>query len=234
MIESFLLRAISLLSALLRRIAPTQGMQTALAQLRIERHIRYHHLHGAARLADASGKTGLQLHLGCGPVLKPGWVNIDMFPADGVHTLDLRESIPLPDGSCSLIYSEHFFEHIGYPRNAELLLRDYLRLLQPGGRVSIGVPDGELGLRAYAGDDSQQFFAIAKERWHPDWANTRMEQINYMFRQEEEHKFIYDEETLAGLLTRVGFHQVRRRDFDPSLDSVHRAWGTLYMDAVKP
>ena len=96
------------------------------------------------------------------------------------------------------------------------------------------MPDGELGLRAYAGDDPERFFAVSKERWHPAWANTRMEQINYLFRQDGEHKFIYDEETLAGLMRRVGFTSIRRRGFDLDLDSASRSWGTLYMDATKP
>lgn len=234
MIQNCLLRVLSVCASLLRRQASSEGLRAALDLLRFERHVAYHHARGAARLASLRDPRGLQLHLGCGPVLKPGWINIDMMPADGVYTLDLREPIPLPDGSCAMVYSEHFFEHIGYPHNAELLLRDYLRLLEPGGRVSIGVPDGELGLRAYAGDDPERFFAISKERWHPAWANTRMEQINYLFRQDGEHKFIYDEETLAGLMRRVGFTSIRRRGFDPAIDSASRSWGTLYMDATKP
>lgn len=234
MIRNILLRGLSVFASLLRRQASTEGLRSALDLLRFERQVVHHHARGAARLSALRGQRALKLHLGCGPVVKPGWINIDMMPADGVYTLDLREPIPLPDGCCAMVYSEHFFEHIGYPRNADLLLRDYVRLLQPGGRVSIGVPDGELGLRAYAGDDPERFFSVSKERWHPAWANTRMEQINYLFRQDGEHKFIYDEETLVAALKRAGFTDIRRRDFDPALDSASRSWGTLYVDAIKP
>jgi hypothetical protein len=35
-------------------------------------------------------------------------------------------------------------------------------------------------------------------------------------------------------LERAGFVKVRRRDFDPELDSEERSLGTLYVDAYKP
>ncbi len=189
---------------------------------------------GRAQLRLLQDGRSFKLNLGCGPNIKEKWINIDMQEGPSVYELDLRKSLPLPDGSCSIIYSEHFFEHIEYPRPAEDLLRDYARLLQPGGMLSIGVPDGEIALRAYAGDDNQDFFNVSKERWHPSWANTRMEQINYMFRQDGEHRFIYDEETLLGSIRRAGFVEARRRAFDPQLDTVSRAWGTLYVEARRP
>ena len=61
-----------------------------------------------------SNATGLQLHFGCGANVKPGFVNIDLSNAADL-TLDLREQLPFADGSCSLVYSEHFLEHIEYP-----------------------------------------------------------------------------------------------------------------------
>ena len=61
-----------------------------------------------------------------------------------------------------------------------------------------------------------------------------MEDINFPFRQGEEHNFAYDFETLRYILEKSGFVQVKRRDFDPSLDSRDRELGTLYVDAIKP
>jgi hypothetical protein len=70
--------------------------------------------------------------------------------------------------------------------------------------------------------------------WHPDWRDTPMHQVNYLFRQGHEHKYAYDGETLALILERAGFVRVNRRDFDPALDSESRRIGTLYMKARRP
>lgn len=227
-----------LLIALVRRIRMkpvTAAYLLALDNLMTEQEFMQRHTDGRVRLSHLQADRSLRLNLGCGPNIMKGWLNIDMSGVmSDVFELDLREAIPLPDNSCSMIYSEHFFEHIGYPQQAESLLSDYFRLLQPGGILSIGVPDGELGLRAYAGDDPECFFTVCKERWHPEWANTRMEQINYMFRQDGEHCFIYDEETLLELIKRAGFSEPSRRPFNPQLDSASRAWGTLYVEARRP
>ena len=60
-----------------------------------------------------------------------------------------------------------------------------------------------------------------------------MEQINYLFHQDGEHKFIYDYETMEKALERTGFTSVRRRPYDPELDSSERAWGSLRVDGRK-
>jgi hypothetical protein len=61
-----------------------------------------------------------------------------------------------------------------------------------------------------------------------------MHLVNYSFRQGSEHKYAYDFETLARVLTEAGIIKVRRREFDPDLDSVDRRDGTLYVDGCKP
>jgi len=67
-----------------------------------------------------------------------------------------------------------------------------------------------------------------------------MECVNY---QGREHKFGYDFDTLKRALELVGFVAVRRRDFDPTLDSETSRYSldtdvnkctTLYVDAFKP
>jgi predicted SAM-dependent methyltransferase len=212
----------------------TAGLRDAKNRMLAELGIFRRHRESCRTLRrEFADRQNLRLHLGCGPKVKAGWVNLDLHPAAD-HFLDLREPLPFADGSCEAVYSEHFFEHIGYPEPARTLLADYFRVLQPGGRLSIGVPDGALALRAYGGSDPEHYFQISKERWHPAWAQTPMEQINYLFRQDGEHRFIYDERTLGEAMQKAGFHKVARRAFDPALDSEERSWGSLYMDGWKP
>ena len=147
--------------------------------------------------------------------------------------LDLREPFPFTDSSVAVIYSEHFFEHLTYPGEVGHLLRESLRVLQPGGLFSVGVPDTEPTLKAYVHGDVESF-RVCRERWHPSWCDTPMHQVNYHFRQGTEHKYAYDFETLARILETAGFSAIARRAFDPSLDCEARRDGTLYVDAKKP
>jgi predicted SAM-dependent methyltransferase len=184
-----------------------------------------------ARRLSADGE--LKINLGCGPNIKPGWVNIDLWQPGGLH-LDIREPLPFHDNSASLIYSEHVFEHLSYPAEAQRLLRESYRVLKAGGIFSVGVPDTEFALRSYVNAE-EEFFAVShKMGWHPAWCNTRMHQINYHFRQGAEHQYAYDYETLAQVLHEAGFSGIHQRPFDPSLDAEYRRWGTIYVDAEKP
>jgi hypothetical protein len=53
-------------------------------------------------------------------------------------------------------------------------------------------------------------------------------------RQNGEHRWIYDEETMRLLLESVGFVEIQRREFDPELDQELRRFGSMYMQCRKP
>jgi predicted SAM-dependent methyltransferase len=108
-------------------------------------------------------------------------------------------------------------------------------VLRPGGLIHLSVPDTEWPLIDYAkGDDAAYFRACIENSWHPTDCSTRIEHINYHFRQDDEHRFAYDEETLGKALEAAGFRDVKRVSFDPSIDSKHREIGSLFMSARKP
>lgn len=62
---------------------------------------------------------------------------------------------------------------------------------------------------------------------------SEFDHINYHFRQEMEHKYAWDEDTLARTLRQFWFNDLTRREFDPALDTESRNVGTLYMKASK-
>jgi predicted SAM-dependent methyltransferase len=190
------------------------------------------HRIGVLRARRFWKRSGLQLHVGCGPNIKPGWVNIDLKKTADLR-LDIREALPFRDGSCAVIYSEHFLEHICYPEPVSAFLRECRRILQPGGVFSVVVPDVDLVLRSYVNGGSEEYYA-AQRRWHPQWYTTQMEHVNYNFRQDGEHKYCYDFETLRRLLERCGFERIQRRAFDPTLDSGDRIVGSMYVQCRKP
>jgi len=145
----------------------------------------------------------------------------------------MREAIPFRGNSAAIIYSEHFLEHLDYPEPAKRFLEECHRIFKPGGIFSVGVPDTEWPLQAYAGPDDKNYFAWSKENCLPEWCQTRIDDINYHFRQDGEHRFAYDFETLHLALMEAGFSNIKQRSFDANLDTESRRIGTLYVEAVK-
>ena len=209
----------------------TAGFRKAIGHLSEEFGIQLRHL-ASLRRVNRYTRGHLKLNVGCGPNLKHGWVNIDLSGHADLH-LDLREPLPFNDESVTTIYSEHFFEHLEYPGQALNFLKESLRVLQAGGLFSVGVPDTEWPIRSYA-DGDEEYFHIARQRWHPEWCNTRMHNLNYHFRQGQEHQYAYDFETLSQIIREVGFISIVKRAFNPNLDDERRRLGTLYLDAKKP
>jgi predicted SAM-dependent methyltransferase len=214
---------------------PHPGLWRALYDLYRELSGLRRHRKGVRDARKYANAKALKLNVGCGSNFKTGWINID-YSGNADLQLDMREPIPLPSGSVQMIYSEHFFEHLDYPEAAKHFLSESFRVLEPGGTFSVGVPDTLWPLLDYANVGDGRYFQTAKaERWHPEWCKTRMEHINFHFRQGTEHRFAYDFETMEQALKEAGFVEIRQREFDPDLDSKSRGeLGTLYVNAMKP
>jgi len=152
--------------------------------------------------------SGLKVNLGCGPLGRSGWVNVDGYPIDGtVLGLDLRNALPFKDGVARHIHCEHFLEHLEFDQALRLLGECY-RILQPGGSMRLILPDGGKYLRAYVERD-EPFFARVKNIGNPSRAlGTPMEIINQSFRMGGAHRFAWDEETLRCYLKESGFVDV--------------------------
>jgi len=97
--------------------------------------------------SEIAQRDEIWLNLGgrgnCHP--RPGYENyiaVDLEPATEGWTVkhDLRQPIPLPDGSVSRILTEDFVEHVRPEEISRLLLECY-RLLKPGGHMRIACPD---------------------------------------------------------------------------------------------
>ena len=218
--------------ALWRRRTPAE--EAALRLWMTEREIAWHHRRGLRQIQEHSWLRPARINLGSGNVRKDGFLNIDVFPGGDV-TLDLRLGLPFESNCCEMVFSEHFFEHVEYPEPISLLMRECHRVLAPGGTLRFSVPDTEWPLNDYSQGSDASYFAACKERaWHPADCTTRLEHINYHFRQGNEHRFAYDEETARKLLENVGFEKIARDCFDPRLDAEHRRIGSLFLSARKP
>jgi predicted SAM-dependent methyltransferase len=208
------------------------GLRMSIRNFLQEIRIFYKHRRGIRQTKQFIGIKHLKLHIGCGENIKDGWINIDLSAKAEIN-LDMREPLPFVDNSCAIIYSEHFLEHLDYPESAVSFLQECFRVLEVGGIFNCVVPDTEWPLQEYCGLVNRGYFSLSKEKWHPPWCVTEMEQINYHFRQGSEHRFAYDYNTLSIVLKGVGFKEIVRREFNSDLDSVDREIGSLYVVAKK-
>jgi len=107
----------STIESFLKGLLPI-GLYKAIRLLGKEVTLYRYHRAGVKKARVYADRNGLRLNIGCGPNYKEGWVNIDLSSKADL-SLDVRERIPLPDGSAMIIYSEHFFEHLDYPDDAK-------------------------------------------------------------------------------------------------------------------
>jgi predicted SAM-dependent methyltransferase len=177
----------------------------------------------------------IYINIGCGSRPLPGWINLDAARGDKIDVVwDLRRGLPFPDGSCAAIFGEHVIEHI--PKaDAELLLRECRRVLQPGGVVRLSTPDAGKFLRAYVND--REFLADPR---FPDSADTPMDRVNMMMREYGQHLWVYDVESLCLALHKAGFNSTLEQEFGEStyprmqgIDSEERAFESFYVEAIK-
>jgi aspartate beta-hydroxylase len=179
------------------------------------------------RLGLAADARGLKLHLGCGGHALDGWVNLDVHPAP--LCWNVQWGLPFVAGAATHVFVSHLFEHLFFPHDAMAFLVELKRVMAPGGRVRIVVPDVAQLIDAYQRGD-REFFA--KRSAH--WTNARGDgpllaqflnyagagpDPGYLF---EAHKFGYDFDTLAALLKEAGFEGIVRSSYMASADPALR------------
>ena len=180
-----------------------------LQEIRAETHLsfaRFRARFGPSRMRSARRLrrlTGVKLHYGCGSRILPGWVNVDGWNAPGIdYVCDLRQPLPLSDNSCHVIFTEHVFEHIDTQFRSRVL-REFHRLLEPGGTVRIVVPDCGAYAEAYVRKDIVWFQQV-----FPGTADLA-EGVNCVF-GDHFHRFIDDFESLQHALRDAGFTRIQQ------------------------
>jgi len=101
----------------------------------------------------------LLLDLGSGrgelvkPVVSEGKVIcLDIDPAVEPDIVGDVQWVPLADGSVDVAFASHVLEHIAWPR-AVTVLKEWVRVLVPGGQLHIVVPDMEWAAERIIGWD---------------------------------------------------------------------------------
>jgi len=178
-----------------------------------------------------------RLHLGCGKNYLPpseGWINHDLFSSLQADIYADMAALPFEKNTFDLVYAGHVAEHCH--RRAVLATFAHWRdILKPGGTLRIAVPNFAACVEWYneTGDLTSILGLLYAGQNHP----------------KNNHYIIFDKKTLTEHLTKVGFVDVRERDWRttdhaeyddyascylPHLDKANGKLMSLNLQATKP
>ena len=156
----------------------------------------------------------MKLHIGCGQKFLPGYKHLDVLESEHIDYVCNASNLEMiDDESVSEIYACHILEHV---RRDEALpvLREWCRVIKPGGEIRIAVPDFDAVVAEYAlNKDASKIQGLLY--------GGQTYEFNF-------HYVAYDFDMLKELLEVAGFHDVRKydwRDFlPPDYDDFSRAY----------
>jgi len=148
--------------------------------------------------ANADGRV--YIHLGCGGIASPEFINVDICPAPHVHYVrEVSDLSVFPDDYADLVYACHLLEHIG-PGEIRKTLWEWRRALKPGGILRLSVPDFDKLIRVYelCGRDVESISGPLLGGWGAYKA----------------HGMIFNFQYFESILSDIGFKSVR--EWDPA------------------
>lgn len=197
-----------------------------------------------------------RLHLGAFDQVQPGWVNTDITPhlfvarvpglpwllhrmgivgteryaayRDGrfrtLRYLDVSRRFRFPSSSFECAYCSHLLEHLD-PDVAERCLREVHRVLRPDGILRLAVPDLDQVVAQYDPADPESFLAGMYEAHSGRRSRS------------SRHHWQYNATSLEAMLQRVGFREIRRREYRvglcPQLERIETRRWSLFMEALR-
>jgi predicted SAM-dependent methyltransferase len=147
---------------------------------------------------------GIKLNIGCGwRNFGDNWDHIDggNYPHVNAHDITKLDYL---DNSVDIIYASHVFEYFDRAEGLEVL-REWFRVLRPGGILRIAVPDFEIISRLYC----EKKFPLDKFLG-PIYGKMEMGMKGGGTGKTIYHKTIYDFYGLKNILNSAGFNDVKK------------------------
>lgn len=100
-------------------------------------------------MVQVEASKEIRLNLGARNRAILGFLSVDIDPASGADVIADISSLPsYADGSVSEIYASHCLEHFPHGKTIPIL-REWARVLKPGGVLYVAVPDFERAVELY-------------------------------------------------------------------------------------
>ncbi|MGH8019348.1 MAG: methyltransferase domain-containing protein [Opitutaceae bacterium] len=141
-----------------------------------------------------------RVNLGSGTVSKPGFISVDADPDVCPDVVAPATKLPFENDSVDVIEACHLIEHL-LPWDVETAVKEWLRVLKPGGHVVVECPD--LGKAVRWLSAHKDFSAFASRGLRPLFGEVAGENA-YMT-----HRWGFTPETLAYLFSHYGFDPVK-------------------------
>lgn len=136
------------------------------------------------------------LHIGCGQVNAPKFINIDAYPYPHVHYIrNIKSDALWKKDSADLIYACHVLEHVEMDK-LEAVLSNWRAFLKKGGVLRLSVPDFDSIIKIYELSE-RKIHSIVKPLM-----GGQDHKLNF-------HYSIFNEESLNTLLLNAGFSKVQ-------------------------
>lgn len=154
-----------------------------------------------AETAEVEGLAPRRLHIG-GEAPRDGWEIVNVQA--GAHVDHLGDVLEVAkrfdDASVDELYASHILEHLGYDKALPETLKQLARILKPGGKFYIAVPD---------------LMALSKLFSHPQLdVHARIKVMRIMFGGRTDpydvHVAGFDQEILGVFLGQAGFKHMKR------------------------
>ena len=227
--------------SIVRKVAKTIAKQ---AFARVARVPPVPHLITHVNLIRYQSRPERRLEIGPGGNRLAGFETMNIVPGIGVDYVgDAAGKLPFLDETFDLIYASHILEHIPWFQTAQAL-REWVRVLRPGGALEIWVPDGLKICETLVQFERNGVNEIEKDGWYkfnPDhdpctWAagrlytygdgSGRIDHPNW-------HHSLFTPRYLRQLLERAGLEKIRQMQPAEVRGNDH-GWINLGFRGTKP
>lgn len=188
-------------------------------------------------------KSERMLEIGSGTQPIPGFETLNIVGGKKVdYVWDAAMKLPFQDNTFDLIYASHILEHIPWYQT-EAVLSEWVRILEPCGRLEIWVPDGLKICKALVDYELNGENYIEKDGWYlynPErdpykWAAGRL--FTYGdgtggVRSPNWHRSIFTERYLIVLFEKVGLKNIRKLS-NTEVRGYDHGWINLGMTGTK-
>lgn len=156
----------------------------------------------------------VNVNLGCWKRYIPGWVHVDLCDMPHIDHKSRVDDLPFfADASVDLLYASHVLEYFDRVEAEERVLKEWRRVLKPGGVLRLAVPEIDKLIEVYKRSGELRYLLGPMYGRMPIETETGPMTLY--------HKTVYNLPHLTELLEKSGFANVRRYDWQQTIHKDH-------------
>jgi len=145
------------------------------------------------------------------------------------------DKFPVEDMTYDIVYASHVLEHVPWFKTQDALLEAY-RILKPGGKLEVWVPDFNVIVREY-----HKCISGIPEDWNPHnhenelmkWIAGRLYAGTTPDEESSWHKAVFDRLYLSRCFRLAGFREVKSLDKQPAGQHVNHEFINLGVSGIR-